>query len=181
MAMPLGAFPQPMPPPPLRYARMESPVGPLWVAASDRGLAAIEFGGPEEDVSAAWRRRFRREALRDEAALGPYLAELEGYFAGALTRFRAPVDLLDGTEFQQRVWAALTTIPYGETRSYKWLAEQVGRRRGFRAVGMANHRNPLPIVVPCHRVVNADGRLGGYGGGLEVKRALLRLEGALRA
>jgi O-6-methylguanine DNA methyltransferase len=166
-------------PAPLRYARMESPVGPLWVAATDRGLAAIELHGSEERVVQRWRELVGRPVERDEAAAQPYVEELGRYFAGAITQFHLPRDVLIGTEFQRRVWDALATIPYGETRSYKWLAQQVGQPRGFRAVGVANGANPLPIVVPCHRVVNANGQLGGYGGGLDMKRALLRLEGAL--
>jgi O-6-methylguanine DNA methyltransferase len=164
---------------PLAYTVMPSPLGPLWLAATPRGLAAVEMGGEEDAVLAAWRRRLGGAPARDDAALRPYVQELERYFAGALSRFQAPLDPLEGTPFQRRVWRALATIPHGETRSYKWLAQQVDQPRGFRAVGMANARNPLPIVVPCHRVVNADGQLGGYGGGLERKRALLRLEGAL--
>jgi O-6-methylguanine DNA methyltransferase len=168
-----------MDPAPLRYARFDSPVGPLWLAATSKGLAAIELGGREADVLVAWRKRFGREFVQDEAAMAVYARELERYFKGAVTKLRVPLDLLVGTNFQRRCWDALTTIPYGETRSYKWVAEQVGQDRGFRAVGMANHANPIPIIIPCHRVVNADGRLGGYGGGLDMKRALLRLEGAL--
>lgn len=170
-----------MQPDALRYARMDSPLGTLWLAATANGLAALELGGDEARAVEGWRKRTGRDAVRDDAALAPYVAELERYFAGAITRFQVPIDLVGGTDFQRRVWTALTTIPYGETRSYKWLAGQVGQQSGFRAVGMANGRNPLPIVVPCHRVVNADGRLGGYSSGLEKKRALLRLEGVLPA
>ncbi|HEV8359971.1 MAG TPA: methylated-DNA--[protein]-cysteine S-methyltransferase [Candidatus Thermoplasmatota archaeon] len=168
-----------MEPEPLRYAEFPSPVGRLWIAATAHGLAAIELGGSEADVVASWLRRFRRDVRRDDAAVQPYVAALEAYFAGARTKFHVPIDVLVGTPFQRKVWDALASIPYGETRSYKWLAGQVGQARGFRAVGLANGANPLPIVIPCHRVVNADGRLGGYGGGLDMKRALLRLEGAL--
>lgn len=166
---------------PLRYTRMDSPMGPLWLAATPQGLASLDLRGSEAEVRAAWRRRTGRDAVRDDAALRPYVEELERYFAGAITRFHVPLDIVEGTPFQRKVWAALTTIPYGETRSYKWLAEQVGAQRGFRAVGAANGANPVAIVVPCHRVVNADGRLGGYASGLDMKRALLRLEGALPA
>lgn len=166
---------------PLGYARVDSPIGPLWLAATSKGLASLDWDRPEAEMVAMWRKRTGRDAVRDEAAVRPYAEELERYFAGAITRFQVPLDLLEGTAFQRRVWETLLTIPYGETRSYKWLAEQVGAGKGFRAVGAANGCNPVAIVVPCHRVVNADGRLGGYGGGLETKRLLLRLEGALPA
>ncbi|MCA1812797.1 MAG: methylated-DNA--[protein]-cysteine S-methyltransferase [Halobacteriales archaeon] len=168
-----------MSPEPLRYTSMPSPAGPLWVAATPKGLAAIEFGGEEREVLAAWEARTGRAAVRDAEATRAYVEELERYFAGSVTRFRVPLDVLEGTAFQRRVWDALTTIPYGETRSYKWLAAEVGQPTASRAVGMANSRNPLPIIVPCHRVVNASGKLGGYAGGLDTKRRLLRLEGVL--
>lgn len=170
-----------MQPEPLRAAPLDTPIGPLWLACTTRGLAAIEFGSDEEAILAAWRKRTGRAVVRDDVALAPYVAEMERYFAGAITRFLVPLDLIEGTPFQRKVWDTLLTIPYGETRSYKWLAQQVGQAKGFRAVGAANGANPLPIVVPCHRVVNTDGRLGGYGSGLDAKRALLRLEGALPA
>ena len=103
--------------------------------------------------------------------------ELEEYFAGRRTAFSVPLSM-HGTPFQLEVWEALRAIPYGETRSYAALAAQIGRPRACRAVGMANHVNPLPILVPCHRVLGADGHLTGYAGGLDVKKYLLKLEGA---
>ena len=104
--------------------------------------------------------------------------QLKAYLAGRLRNFDLPL-APRGTPFQQKVWAALTAIPYGETRSYKQVAEAVGCPKGCRAVGMANNRNPIAIVIPCHRVIGADGALVGYGGGLAVKEVLLRLEGCL--
>lgn len=108
----------------------------------------------------------------------PYVSELEEYFAGKLRKFTFPLDLR-GTDFQIACWRALLAIPYGETRSYADIARAVGKPNAFRAVGMANNRNPIAIVVPCHRVIASNGTLCGYGGGLEVKRKLLQLEGAL--
>lgn len=105
-------------------------------------------------------------------------AQLEEYLAGRRRSFDLPL-APSGTDFQRKVWEALTRIPYGETRSYKEIAEAVGCPRGCRAVGLANNRNPISIVIPCHRVIGADGRLVGYGGGLPLKKALLRLEGSL--
>jgi len=110
--------------------------------------------------------------------LQPYVRELNEYFAGRRREFTFPLDLR-GTEFQIACWRALLAIPYGETRTYADIARAVGRPQGFRAVGMANNRNPIAIVVPCHRVIASDGTLCGYGGGLDVKRKLLELEGAL--
>ena len=108
----------------------------------------------------------------------PYQIELEEYFSGGRRAFNFPVDLR-GTDFQLACWRALLAIPYGETRSYAAIARAVGKPTAFRAVGMANNRNPIAIVVPCHRVIASDGSLCGYGGGLDVKRKLLELEGAL--
>ena len=101
--------------------------------------------------------------------------QMEEYFTGARKRFELPL-ILSGTDFQRAVWCALTAIPYGQTRSYRQIAEAVGRPLAARAVGQANHHNPVWIVVPCHRVIQNDGSLGGYGGGLELKRRLLKLE-----
>lgn len=102
--------------------------------------------------------------------------QMQQYFAGTLQTFNLPLNLTSGTAFQQRVWRALQTIPYGVTKSYKDIAEIVGSPKGYRAVGMANHNNPIPIIVPCHRVVANDGGLGGYACGLTIKEALLALE-----
>jgi methylated-DNA-[protein]-cysteine S-methyltransferase len=110
--------------------------------------------------------------------LRTHIRELEQYFAGDRREFTFALDLR-GTDFQVACWRALLAIPYGETRTYADIARAVGRPQGFRAVGMANNRNPIAIIVPCHRVIASDGTLCGYGGGLDVKRKLLELEGAL--
>jgi methylated-DNA-[protein]-cysteine S-methyltransferase len=159
----------------LYYWRMSSsPAGPLLLAAWERGLALLEF---DRGVFPPRNRHFRETEWRESAArLRPWARELEQYFAGNRRQFTPALDLR-GTEFQRRCWRALLAIPYGETRTYAQIARAVGRPRGFRAVGMANHDNPIAIVVPCHRVIASDGTLGGYGGGLEVKRRLLELEG----
>jgi methylated-DNA-[protein]-cysteine S-methyltransferase len=102
--------------------------------------------------------------------------ELDRYFAGNLTTFTVPLDPASGTPFQREVWKALTEIPYGKTSSYSGVARAVGRPKAFRAVGSANGRNDIPILIPCHRVIRADGTLGGYGSGLKIKKALLDLE-----
>jgi methylated-DNA-[protein]-cysteine S-methyltransferase len=111
----------------------------------------------------------------DPDAFADVVTQLDAYFAGTLAEF--DVDLrLDGTEFQRRVWAALQTIPYGETRSYGQIAAHIGSPAASRAIGLANGRNPISIIVPCHRVIGSSGSLTGYGGGIERKRALLELE-----
>jgi len=160
----------------LYYSRMNSPIGSLVVGVSDEGLAIIEFDQGEFPKgrlaqSAHWVESNDRTAVA--------VRELKEYFEGKRQDFTVPLDLR-GTEFQKKCWRALLKIPYGKTRSYAQIAKTVGCPKGFRAVGMANHDNPVPIIVPCHRVLASDGTLGGYGGGLDVKRKLLELEGALQ-
>ena len=169
----------------LRYTMLPSLAGPLFLAASDKGLVALEFDArlPGLQTIRPNPRDLREENKRvrfeqSDGSLCEYVLELEEYFAGTRREFSFPLDLR-GTEFQLACWRALLAIPYGETRTYADIARAVGRPQGFRAVGMANNRNPIAIVVPCHRVIASDGTLCGYGGGLEIKRKLLELEGAL--
>ena len=156
----------------MRYDEIETPIGPLLAAADDGGLRRIYFperGGRARKPEAGW--------VRDPRPFRDLREQLAEYFAGRRRTFSlrlAP----EGTEFQRETWRALTAIPYGETISYAELARRVGRPAASRAVGAANGANPLPIVVPCHRVIGADGSLTGFGGGLPIKRALLELEGA---
>ena len=156
------------------YSRYDSLAGPLIVAVSDKGLFAVEFD----------RGKFPSSRNKDivwdfsDKKTKPYTRELTEYFAGKLRDFSFPLDLR-GTPFQLSCWHALLKIPYGETRTYADIARAVGQPQAFRAVGMANNRNPIAIVVPCHRVIASDGTLCGYGGGLDIKRKLLELEGAL--
>jgi methylated-DNA-[protein]-cysteine S-methyltransferase len=154
---------------------MQSPIGGLVVGVSDDGLAIIEFDKGEFPKG-----RLAQTAKWVESAerTAPAIKELREYFNGERREFTIPLDLR-GTDFQKKCWRALLKIPYGKTRSYAQIAKTVGCPQGFRAVGMANHDNPVPIIVPCHRVLNSDGKLGGYGGGLDVKRKLLELEGVL--
>jgi len=162
-----------------------SPVGPLFLAASEQGLVALEFDRrlPGQQTIRPNPRDMRAESrsLRfeeSEKEMSSYVRQLEEYFASTRREFTFPLDMR-GTAFQVDCWRALMAIPYGETRTYADIARTVGRPQGFRAVGMANNRNPIAIVVPCHRVIASDGTLCGYGGGLDVKRTLLQLEGAL--
>ena len=169
----------------LRSTTISSPVGPLFLAASARGLVALEFDArlPGQQTIRPNPRDLRSEKqqiqfVESAETLRPYIGELEQYFAGDRREFTFALDLR-GTDFQVACWRALLAIPYGETRTYADIARSVGRPQGFRAVGMANNRNPIAIVVPCHRVIASDGTLCGYGGGLDIKRRLLELEGAL--
>jgi len=169
----------------LHSALFTSPVGPLFLAASERGLVALEFdlrlpGQQSIRPNPRDLRTENRDMRFEESdnAMQVYVRELEEYFAGQRRKFQFPLDLR-GTDFQRACWRALLAIPYGETRTYADIARAVGKPQGFRAVGMANNRNPVAIVVPCHRVIASDGTLCGYGGGLDLKRKLLELEGAL--
>jgi O-6-methylguanine DNA methyltransferase len=169
----------------LHSVTMDSTIGPLFLAASGRGLVALEFDArlPGQQSIRPNPRHLREEekGFRFEESSGlmrRYVDELEEYFAGKRREFTFPLDLR-GTDFQLACWRALLAIPYGETRTYADIARAVHKPNAFRAVGMANNRNPVAIVVPCHRVIASDGTLCGYGGGLDVKRKLLELEGAL--
>jgi methylated-DNA-[protein]-cysteine S-methyltransferase len=155
----------------MRYDEIESPVGPLLVAADEAGLRLIHFqGGPApRRPDAAWQ--------RDPALFRALARQLAEYFGRERRAFDLPL-APEGTPFQLATWRGLATIPYGTTISYAELARRVGRPAASRAVGAANGQNPLPIVVPCHRVIGKDGSLTGFGGGLPAKRALLALEGA---
>lgn len=160
-------------------------LGPLFLATSARGLVALEFDARLQGQQSIRPnpRNLRQEkkgfAFEDSPRkMRPYAKELEEYFTGLRREFTFPLDLR-GTDFQLSCWRTLLTIPYGETRSYADVARMVGKPNAFRAVGMANNRNPIAIVVPCHRVIASDGGLCGYGGGLDAKRKLLELEGAL--
>jgi len=156
----------------LLYLRTPSPAGALFLAASAKGLVRLEFEGREQKLH-----RDSIQLQESAAALSPYLQELNEYFAGERREFSFGLDLR-GTGFQLACWQALLEIPYGETRSYRDIAEAIGHPHAYRAVGMANNRNPIAIVVPCHRVIASSGSLCGYGGGLEIKRRLLDLEQA---
>jgi methylated-DNA-[protein]-cysteine S-methyltransferase len=155
------------------FSRMDSPAGPLLLAATEKGLRCLHFFRgklPPPGKGEVW--------IESRERLLPYEQELEAYFRGDLRQFTCKLDLI-GTEFQKDCWQALLRIPYGKTRSYADIAREIGRPHAFRAVGQANHDNPIAIIVPCHRVVGANGTLTGYGGGLNTKEKLLRLEGAL--
>jgi methylated-DNA-[protein]-cysteine S-methyltransferase len=148
------------------YTLVVSPIGALTVARNEGGsVTAVRFNGeaPEPD----WR--------RDDAPFERVRQQLEAYFAGDLQQFDLTLDPA-GTPFQRRVWEALRRIPYGQTRTYAEIAREIGSPTAFRAVGAANGANPIPVIIPCHRVIGSDGSLTGFGGGIETKKRLLALE-----
>jgi methylated-DNA-[protein]-cysteine S-methyltransferase len=152
----------------IQYRTIDSPIGPLSLAGRGSVLTNLRMVDQTYEPS-------RADWSPDPGAFADAADQLEAYFAGELTDFDLELDLR-GTEFQQRVWKALLTIPYGETRSYGEIAVQIGAAGSARAVGLANGRNPIAIIVPCHRVIGSGGSLTGYGGGLERKQTLLGLE-----
>ena len=152
----------------VKYTRMKSPVGLLTLVSSDDGLESVRFGNAVPEGS-----------VEDVDSELPGLVQLNEYFTGRRRTFDLPLSLR-GTPFQRSVWLQLLQIPWGETRSYGDIARAVGKPGAARAVGMANQTNPLPIIVPCHRVIGANGSLTGYAGGLDVKARLLALEGVAR-
>jgi methylated-DNA-[protein]-cysteine S-methyltransferase len=156
--------------------RYDSPLGPIIIAATDRGLAGLWFDGQrhlpaELSGPAVW------PSQPEHPVLKQVIGQLAAYFAGKRTPFDVPLDLAYGTAFQQSVWQALLKIPPGGTASYSEVSARIGKPAAVRAVGAAVGRNPVSIIVPCHRVMGAGGALTGYAGGLERKSALLRLEG----
>jgi methylated-DNA-[protein]-cysteine S-methyltransferase len=148
----------------MRYAVMNTPLGPLTLGATEKGLASIHFGSAVPP-----------HAVLDERAHCEVIKQLQEYFDGTRTRFDLALDI-DGTPFQLAIWNELRKIPYGETRSYGEIARSIGKPGAARAVGMANHENPVAIVIPCHRVVGSDGSLTGYAGGLDLKKKLIEIE-----
>jgi methylated-DNA-[protein]-cysteine S-methyltransferase len=154
------------------YCRMSCQLGTLLLAAGNQGLRRLQLNGdlPKPVANELW--------IESRIRLREYEDQLHDYLQGRLREFTCALDPV-GTDFQKRCWEALRTIPYGETRSYAEIAKQIGAQRAFRAVGQANHANPIAIIIPCHRVVGAGGSLTGYGGGLKMKEELLRLEASV--
>ncbi len=152
-----------------RQLAVESPIGLIFLSASEMGITRLDFGKkgsvPRLVEPRGPQLKFLRQAER----------ELKAYFTGRLKKFTVPLDT-QGTDFQTQVWAQLRKIPFGKTCSYRDIAQNIGNPKATRAVGTANGRNPIGIIVPCHRVIAADGTLGGYAGGLKIKEELLQLE-----
>ncbi len=145
------------------FDTFRSPLGTLFLVFSGKALAEIRF---EEEIPPYLRGR----------APESFKNQLREYFGGSLREFNQDIVFLEGTDFERRIWLSLKEVPYGETRTYKWLAEKMGNLKAVRAVGQALGRNPVPIVLPCHRIIGSDGSLVGYTGGIDIKRRLLDLE-----
>lgn len=145
------------------YDTFESPIGTLYLILTGKILKEIEFKKPAK-------------VMRKGLAPPLIRKELKEYFENGREEFTQKIGFTKGTEFDMNVWLALQEVPYGETRTYKWLAERVGKPAASRAVGQALSRNPLPIVLPCHRIIESDGSIGGYSGGVDIKRRLLGIE-----
>jgi len=158
----------------MQIRHLDSPIGVLTLVASDEGLTHVLFEG-QEPVDAGLPDDLPE--IDDDPTLEAAASQLGEYFAGSRKEFDLPLDLR-GTDFQKDAWRALASVPYGETRSYGEQAQAIGRPGAFRAVGAANGRNPIPVILPCHRIVGADGSLTGFAGGLDTKRRLLNLEQA---
>lgn len=161
------------------YSKVNSPVGLLTLVATEKGICRIEFGYHERTILfiEAWlkKHQIRSELREDAEPFIPVIKQLEEYFLQKRRQFQLPLDVY-GTDFQKRVWKALQQIPYGKTCSYKEIANQIGSQKAVRAVGNANNHNPLPLIIPCHRVIGTNGAMVGYAGGLPIKEKLLELE-----
>ena len=164
------------------WATIKSRIGVIRVAATPRGVCEIALGRETAEDFFGWLERHVGHAPRRPERSGLValaLVQIAEYLAGRRREFDLPLDVR-GTDFQRRAWAAVAAIPYGQTRTYSQVAQAIGRPAAVRAVGAANGANPLPLVVPCHRVLGSDGSLTGYGGGLDVKRKLLDMESQLK-
>jgi methylated-DNA-[protein]-cysteine S-methyltransferase len=163
------------------YTTVDSPVGPLLVASTPKGLVRVGFGTEEpDDILEELAERLSPRVLEAPARLDTVRRELDEYFEGHLKRFTVKLDwTLTGQGFRHEVLKSTAAIPYGRTSTYMEMATKAGNRKAYRAAGNALGSNPIPVIVPCHRVLATGGGLGGYGGGLDLKQRLLRLEGAL--
>ncbi len=166
-------------PNPILYTVLSTPLGLMGIAGSPKGLIKVILSLPSESYFKCYLEKYYAcDCVSDLSCFENVVKQLNLYFAGQLKSFSCDLDLSRGTAFQQKVWRQLPTIPYGKTQSYRTLAEAIGRPQAFRAVGNANGRNPLPLIIPCHRVIRENGELGGYTGGLFIKKFLLDLESA---
>lgn len=168
---------KPSHPDPIYFTTLSTPLGLMGIAGSEKGLVRIVLQLPGEfHFKKYLKKSYPCECLNNPPFFENVVKQLNLYFAGKLKIFSGKLDISRGTPFQQKVWRQLITIPYGETQSYRTLAQAIGHPRAFRAVGGANGKNPLPLIIPCHRVIRENGEMGGYTGGLHLKRFLLDLE-----
>jgi methylated-DNA-[protein]-cysteine S-methyltransferase len=149
----------------------------VFVASTERGICMVDFLKSEKTFLKRLKEKFSGKTVRDDQKNKEVLSQLKRYLKGDLKRFDCKLDL-KGTPFERKVWSVLAKIPYGQTRSYKEIAQAIGHPKAFRAVGNANGQNSIPLIIPCHRVIESNGGLGGFGHGLKVKKQLLDLERA---
>jgi O-6-methylguanine DNA methyltransferase len=161
----------------ITYTTFPTKLGPVFLAKSKQGICRVHLGGSEEEFRTVLRKKYHGTPTRDDPGLNSVVQELRSYFEEGKPIDGMPVEFLEGTPFERNVWKVLARIPRGQVKSYGWVATQIGTPKASRAVGGACGSNPVPFIIPCHRVIASNGRLGGYGYGLEVKRELLRLEG----
>lgn len=167
----------------VRYTEIDTEIGILTVAKTDNGVCWISFGSNEDTLYQLkiWAKKWLNtdQIIKVDNELSEIKNQLVDYFNGTIKNFDLELDIY-GTPFQKLVWESLLNIPYGEVRSYKDIAIQINSPKSVRAVGGANQNNPLPIIVPCHRVIGSNGNLVGYAGGIDIKRNLLKLEGYIK-
>jgi len=160
------------------YTSFDSSFGLVFVAKTLKGICVVTFSDISEVKFISYlRKSFRKEIVKDDKVFGETEKVLLDYFGGCRKDFKLPLDLSMGTQFQRKVWSKVMEIPFGELRSYKWVAREIGSTNASRAIGNAVGANPVPPIVPCHRVVCSNGSLGGYSSGIPIKKRLLRLEG----
>ena len=161
----------------IHYSCFDSPFGPVFVAKSIKGVCFINLSKiSEAGFQSLLQKRFRKQAIRDDSKLKSVINKLLDYFNGNQVNFKSILDLSIGTIFQRKVWGQISKIPYGEIRTYKWIAREIGNLNAVRAVGNAVGKNPVPPIIPCHRVIRTDGNLGGFSSGISLKKWLLKLE-----
>lgn len=161
----------------IKYSCLDSLFGPVFIAETIRGACFVSLSKISETKFQSFlRKRFQKEVIRDDKRLKNIIHELSNYFNGHRVNFKSILDLSIGTEFQRKVWKKVSEIPYGELRSYKWIANEIGNLHAVRAVGNAVGKNPVPPIIPCHRVIRSDGKLGGFSSGIALKKCLLKLE-----
>ncbi len=161
----------------IHYSCLTPPFGPVFVAKTVNGICYINLSKiSEAGFQSLLRKRFQKKPIRDDEKLKSVLNEMLDYFNGNQVNFKASLDFGIGTAFQRKVWEKIGEIPYGELRTYKWIASEIGNINAVRAVGNAVGKNPVPPIIPCHRVIRTDGKLGGFSSGISLKKWLLRLE-----
>lgn len=163
----------------IKYSALSTDIGNIFIATTDKGICRLTIGTNEKDFIKELKDNYNCEAIRDDNFIKYIVVNIKDYFSKKTKIFNCKIDFLEGTNFQKKVWKKLTEIPFGETRTYKWIAQQIEHENAYRAVGNANSKNPIVLIVPCHRVIKEDGTLGGFSLGVWRKEFLLRLEAVI--